>query len=167
MTGLEERHCLLCGELLQTREIAKLDGMRYGNIACVGGPRFRDSKPGITDRWYSYAVLDLKKEGVTEYPLVASGRYRIGAVLVNIHQGQLTLSLRFDITKYRVREQALIFFPDLSAVRSQDIEQTVAGEYGFDKELALAQLPQSEGKTLLFIRLLLDYNEFDRGIERI
>lgn len=167
MTGLEEQRCLLCGELLQTREIAKLDGMRYGNIACVGGPRFRDSKPGITDRWYSYAVLDLKKEGVTEYPLVASGRYRIGAVLVNIHQGQITLSLRFDITKYRVREQALIFFPDLSSISSQDIEQTVSGEYGFDKELALAQLPQSEGKTLLFIRLLLDYNEFDRGIERI
>ncbi len=136
----------LCGELLQTREIAKLDGMRYGNIACVGGPRFRDSKPGITDRWYSYAVLDLKKEGVTEYPLVASGRYRIGAVLVNIHQGQITLSLRFDITKYRVREQALIFSRifRLSAVRTSS--RRCPGNTALTKSWPWRSFPKAKGK---------------------
>lgn len=160
--GREEQHCRVCSVLMNERVVPKLSGMRYGNTACIDGLRFRDSVPGLTDKWYSYAVIDLEKEGTTEYPLVASNSYRIGAVFVRINQGELTVHYQFSISKYNLREEFLTCFPSLKTIRTLDTKKL--SNYAFDRPMRLSDVPQENGKTILFMRLLLNYDSFDKGV---
>lgn len=160
--GREEQHCRVCSVLMNERVVPKLSGMRYGNTACIDGLRFRDSVPGLTDKWYSYAVIDLEKEGTTEYPLVASNSYRIGVVFVRINQGELTVHYQFSISKYNLREEFLTCFPSLKTIRTLDTKKL--SNYAFDRPMRLSDVPQENGKTILFMRLLLNYDSFDKGV---
>ena len=142
----------------------KLSGMRYGNTACIDGPHFRDSIPKVKDKWYSYAVIDLEKEGVTEYPLIASNQYRIGSVFVTVSKSDLMVRYQFSIRKYELREEFLTFFSTIDNIRTLDIEKLKADTLIFNQPTALSELPQENGKTILFMRLLLNYDSFDQGI---
>ena len=163
-SGKEEQRCAVCDVLLQEQTMPKLSGIRYGNTACIDGPHFRDSIPEVTDKWYSYAVIDLEKEGVTEYPLIASNQYRIGSVFVTVSKSDLMVRYQFSIRKYELREEFLAFFSTLDNIRTLDIEKLKADTLIFNQPTALSELPQENGKTILFMRLLLNYDSFDQGI---
>ena len=138
--------------------------MRYQNTACIGGPRFRDSLPELTSLWYSYALVDLQQEGRTSYPLIASNRYRIGTVHLDIREGHLRVSYQVFLRRWHLREEYLNFFPSLAAVRSEDLEHLSPDSYAFGQPIPLSDLPRESGQSLLFLRLLLDYDAFDEGL---
>ena len=163
-SGLETRHCLACDQLLSERILPRLRDMRYQNTACIGGPRFRDSLPELTSLWYSYALIDVQQEGRTSYPLIASNRFRIGTVYLDIQEGSLTVSYRTSLSSWHLREEYLTFFPSLAAVHSEDLERLLPESYAFGQPIPLSDLPQEAGQSLLFLRLLLDYDAFDEGL---
>ena len=163
-SGKEEQRCAVCDVLLQEQTMPKLSGMRCGNTACIDGPHFRDSIPEVTDKWFSYAVIDLENEGVTEYPLIASNQYRIGSVFVTVSKSDLMVRYQFSIRKYELREEFLTFFSTIDNIRTLDIEKLKADTLIFNQPTALSELPQENGKTILFMRLLLNYDSFDQGI---
>ena len=162
--GKEEQRCMVCDMLLKERVVPKLNGMRYGNTACIDGPHFRDNIPKGTDKWYSYAVIDLEKEGVTEYPLIASNQYRIGTVFVTVSKTKLTVRYELNISKYELREEFLTFFSSLENSITLDTEKLKANAFVFNQPVALSKVPQENGKTILFMRLLLNYDAFDKGV---
>ena len=162
--GKEEQRCMDCDTLLKERVVPKLNGMRYGNTACIDGPHFRDNIPKVTDKWYSYGVIDLEKEGVTEYPLIASNRYRIGTVFVTVNKTELTVRYQFSISRYELREEFLTYFSSLENIRTLDTEKLKGNTFAFNQPTPLSEVPQEKGKTILFMRLLLNYDSFDQGV---
>ena len=74
------------------------------------------------------------------------------------------MSYRTSLSSWHLREEYLTFFPSLAAVHSEDLERLLPVSYDFGQPIPLSDLPQEAGQSLLFLRLLLDYDAFDEGL---
>jgi hypothetical protein len=94
--GLSELYCTVCGEKIGSREIKRKSEWWRDNTACALGVRLRDEKPDISDKWYMLSFVDLKKDGVQEFPLIASNAYVIGTVYVTVDKG--SVKVRYELS---------------------------------------------------------------------
>ena len=62
------------------------------NTVCVRGLYLRDLYPGLTDKWYNVAPIDLTKQGRQTFDLVASNLYFVGYAYVDIQGDSVTVS---------------------------------------------------------------------------
>ena len=54
------------------------------NTACASGICLRDEYPGLTDKWYNILPVDLSRDGIQQFNLVASNLYYLGDIQVTV-----------------------------------------------------------------------------------
>ena len=164
--GTQELRCTLCGTVLETKTIPILSEIWPDNTACSLGLRFRDEAPDLTDKWYMYTPVDLTKDGVQTFPLIASNVHIIGTVLVTVEDGKATVAYKLDTKKIKVKEEFLTFLPDLASVNSVEPEKMEDLWYKLNEPFPVNEKLQNAGNALMFMRLVIDYDIYADGVER-
>ena len=165
-TGTQERTCTLCGITLETKTVPILSEIWPNNTACSLGLRFRDEAPDLTDKWYMYTPVDLTQDGVLTFPLIASNVHIIGTVLVTVEDGMATVAYKLDTKKIKVKEEFLTFLPDLASVDT--VEPGEMEDLGFmlNEPFPVNEKLQNAGSSLMFLRLVIDYDIYADGVNR-
>jgi hypothetical protein len=134
------------------------------NTACSLGERFRDTYPGLTDKWYMYTALDLAEDGIRDIPLIASNRYRIGTVHVNIQGGNATVSYSLASKSISVKEEFLSLLPSLDGLTAVEPEALADKNLPFGNAMDLKELLGEGRKAILYMRLLVTYDIYAEGV---
>ncbi len=162
--GLREKRCIRCGCIMDTETIPRLSSMKYRGTACSQGPRFRDVRPKLTDKWNMYTPLDLSREGTLTVPLVASNQYVIGTVLLESRGGKVTVSYETDIAGVNVRSEFLTFFSDLESVVTIEPSELTAWGFPLGTPFSIQKGLLGDTSVLMYLALLVDYDTDASGI---
>ena len=165
-TGTQEKACTLCGTTLEAKTVPILSETWPNNTACSLGLRFRDEAPDLTDKWYMYTPVDLTQDGVQTFPLIASNVHIIGTVSVMVEDGKATVAYKLDTKKIKVKEEFLTFLPDLASLGT--VEPGEMEDLGFklNKPFPVNEKLQNAGSSLMFLRLVIDYDIYADGVKR-
>ena len=108
--GLIEYTCQKCGVKRQEKLPRKVMG---NNTICAFGPRLRDVNlaPYNTDAWYMFTPFDASKDGRQTYELVATNKYIVGTLTIDIRNGEMTID--YDLVSNTI-DITLEFFTVLS-----------------------------------------------------
>lgn len=126
------------------------------NTVCVAGIAFRDVKPALTDRWYSFAALDLSRDGLHTFDLVASGLYVIGKVTV-VREGDSVFvdwTLRHcgtNDSNFQPESEFLTFFHDLDTAVDVNPETFTGARYAFGEPISVENDLGGDTSVLLYI----------------
>ena len=154
--GLKQCHCSRCG--LEIEEILprlrKSDG-RYEQTVCSLGIRYRDIRPDWTEKWYMFTPLDLSREGITTYDLIASNIHRVGAVTVAVSAGKAVISYSLNQGAEAV-SMGFALFHDLKSV--EDPEHFDLSLFSFDREISIEKDLSGDERVLLQIMGIVNYD---------
>ena len=165
-TGTQELRCTLCGTVLEIKTIPILSEIWPDNTACSLGLRFRDEAPDLTGKWYMYTPVDLTKDGVQTFPLIASNVHIIGNVSVTVEDGKATVAYKLDTEKIKVKEEFLTFFPDLESVKTVEPEELKEQGFVLGEPIPVAEQLNGADSVLLYLRLVVDYDIYADGVKR-
>ena len=133
----------------------------HNNTACAFGLAFRDVKPGLTDKWYTFAPVDLTVQGRQEFEYIASSLYVIGTVYVDVNGDSVTVTYRnfYDGKGGRTetKEEFFTFFPDLGAVSQVEPEMLQGQARAFGVPLSIENDLNGDTRVLLFVRNRVTY----------
>jgi hypothetical protein len=163
--GMKIKACIRCHEMMAVGVIPKLTGDVVGSVACSEGPRFKDKRPGLTDKWYMYTPLDLSAEGKRTFPLIATNHYIIGSVDVTVAGGSVRVEYTLNSSKVTVENEMMTFFPDLASVKTLDPLALEAQNFPFDTAVSIGDNLAGDTSVLMYICLSVDYNYFTAGIK--
>ena len=93
--GLIEYTCTICGEVRQEKIPRKT---MANNTICAFGPRLRDVSlyPYNTNQWYMFTPFDASQDGRQTYDLVATNRYIVGTLTIDIRNGEMTIDYQLS-----------------------------------------------------------------------
>lgn len=141
------------------------------NTACSFGPKFRDIRPGMTDKWYMFTPIDLTKQGRQTFEYDASNMYIIGEVYVDVAGDSVT------VTYHNFYEEAggntetlsefLTFFPDLASVKN--VEPETMGDLGFafGQPISIQNDLNGDTNVLMFIRNRVTYADYVNSTHKL
>ncbi len=157
--GLKQCHCGRCGLVIEEilPRVRKSD-WRYQQTVCSLGIRYRDIRPGWTDKWYMFTPLDLSREGKTTYDLIASNIHRVGTVTVAVTAGKAVVSYSLNKGAEPV-SMGLALFHDLKSV--EDPERFDLSRFSFDREISIDEDLAGDERVLLQIMGIIDYDYSD------
>jgi hypothetical protein len=162
--GIKEKRCIRCNIMMFQEFIPVLTGEVSGSIACSEGLRFKETRPGLTNKWYMYTPLDLSVNGKQTLPLIATNHYVIGSVIVAIANGKVHVAYRLNSDKVHVTKEFMTFFPDLTSVKTVDPEALEAQNFPFDTAVSIQENLAGDTSILLYVALSVNYNYFAAGI---
>jgi hypothetical protein len=165
-TGLSELRCAVCGEVIGSREIKRKSEWWRDNTACAFGLRIRDEKPDVTDKWYMLAAVDLKKDGVQEFPLIASNAYVVGTVYVTVDKGAVKARYELGTNEAVVKEEYLAWFGSMDDMKTAEPEDMTSQAVPLMEPVNIAEMFPGADSVLLFLRLKLDYDIYADGVKR-
>ena len=165
-TGTQVLNCTQCGITLETKAVPILREIWPNNTACSLGLRFRDEAPSLTGKWYMYTPVDLSQDGVQTFPLIASNAYIIGSVSITVEDGAATVAYTLHTKKIKVKEEFLTFFPDLAGVKDVEPEKWTEPRFAFGEPILLEEQLHGAASTLMFLRLVIDYDIYADGVVR-
>ena len=157
-----ESVCAICGAVKEAAEEKnkKNSHMYYNNTVTSFGPTTRELIGGSV--WNRVTPVDLSKEGVFTYPLVASNQYTVGtATLVNGQEGQEVI-YRLSSSNINVHSESLVVYPDLEALRTGEH----ARFFDFNKPIDLESYFGEDARVIIAITLKADYDADSTGISR-
>jgi hypothetical protein len=161
--GLQVKRCTRCGVTLEKAKMPLLSETWPDSTACSFGSRFRDEAPELTDKWYMYTPIDLRKEGVVDVPLIASNRYRIGIAQVSLKDGQVSATYKITANKVQIKHEFMAFLPGLEGLKSVEPEALEDRAVPFGAQVEAAYLGGSE--ALFFIWLVVTYDIYADGVQ--
>lgn len=134
----------------------------HNNTACTEGPAFRDLKPSMTSKWYTFVVLDLTVQGKRAFDMVASNMYVIGNVYVDVNGDNVTVTYSVlyseDGGSTEITDEFFTFFHDLDSVTTVEPDQLKAYEFGvpysIEKDL------DGDTVVLLMVRNMVNYTTY-------
>ena len=133
----------------------------YNNTACAFGPAFRDVNPTITDKWYTFAPVDLTVQGRQEFEYIASNMYVIGRVYLFVDGDSVTVTYRNDYDgkggRTQTKEEFFTFFPDLASVTQVESEMLSDQAYAFGVPLSIEKDLGGDTRVLLYVRNRVTY----------
>ena len=133
----------------------------YNNTACAFGPAFRDVNPALTDKWYTFAPVDLTVQGRQEFEYIASNRYVIGRVYLFVDGDSVTVTYRNDYDgkggRTQTKEEFFTFFPDLSSVTQVEPEMLTKQAFAFGVPLSIEKDLGGDTRVLLYVRNRVTY----------
>jgi len=131
------------------------------NTASSFGPKFRDAKPGMTDKWYMFTPLDLTQQGTRTYDLVASNMYLIGKVNVTVNGDEVVITygtVHNGRGNQKIESEYLNLLPDLASVTT--VEPASLGEgYKFGQPISIEKDLKGDTKVLMFVRNVITYRD--------
>ena len=142
------------------------------NTACSFGPAFRDVRPSLTDKWYTFTPVDLTRQGRQTFEYVASNVNVLGEVYVDVAGDSVTVTYRNFHEEERecntkTLSEFLTFFHDLKSVA--DVEPETMDDLGFRFGDTISIEKDLEGDTnvLLFIRNQVTYCNYTDNIHKL
>jgi len=134
------------------------------NTACSFGPAFRDVRPSLTDKWYTFTPVDLSRQGRQTFEYVASNVYITGEVHVDVAGDSVTVTYH---NFYEDKEgstktltEFLTFFHDLKSVSNVEPETMQELGYRFGEPISIEKDLAGDTNVLLFIRNQVTYCDY-------
>ncbi|NLJ65190.1 MAG: hypothetical protein GX337_07355 [Christensenellaceae bacterium] len=135
------------------------------NTMCIMGPRLRDIAPGSTDKWYMVTPVDISQDGEQVFPLVASNMYCVGAAIVAVKDGQLTVSYQ-TLDGITVHSEYLAIYPDIEAAVADNATELGGESLKFGKPISIADDLAGNTSVLLLMCNNVTYNTDVKGLCR-
>ena len=136
----------------------------YSNTACSFGPAFRDARPGLTEKWYTFTPVDLTVQGRQTFEYVASNMYVIGEVYVDVAGDTVCVSYRnFYEEKQgntRTVSEYYTFLHDLAGVTEAEPEKRTDPGYRFGQPVSISRDLNGDTRVLLFVRNVVNYSNY-------
>ena len=134
------------------------------NTACSFGPAFRDVKPGLTDKWYTFTPVDLTIQGRQTFEYVGSNKYVLGEVFVDVDGDQVTVNFHnfyeAQDGQTKTLEKFFTFFHDLDSVTDVEPETMADPGFTFGQVLSIENDLDGDTNVLLFVRNLVTYLDY-------
>ncbi len=134
------------------------------NTACSFGPAFRDVRPSLTDKWYTFTPVDLSKQGRQTFEYVASNKYVIGEVFVDVAGDEVTVNYHnfYDAQDGQTKTltEYVTFYRDLASVKNVNPETTDQLGFRFGQTLSIANDLEGDTNVLLYIRNEVTYCDY-------
>ena len=141
------------------------------NTACSFGPAFRDVRPALTDKWYTFTPVDLTKQGRQTFEYVASNLYVIGEVYVDVNGDTVRVAYRNYYAEQSGNTETLseyiTFFPDLKSVKNVDPETMDDLGFRFGQDISIAEDLNGDTNVLLFIRNQVTYCDYVNSTHKL
>ena len=153
--------CAICGLTKDTPQVQGPNShMYYNNTVTSFGPTTRELIGGSV--WNRVTPVDLSKEGVFTYPLIASNMYTVGtATLINSQEGQQVV-YRLSSSKVNVHSESLVVYPNLEALRTGED----ARFFDFNVPIDLKACFGEDAHVIIAITLKADYDADSAGVTR-
>ena len=135
------------------------------NTMCIMGPRLRDIAPGSTDKWYMVTPVDISQDGEQVFPLVASNMYCVGAAIVAVKDGQLTVSYQ-TLDGITVHSEYLAIYPDIEAAVADNAADLGGESLKFGEPISIADTLAGDNSVLLLMCNNVTYNTDVKGLCR-
>lgn len=134
------------------------------NTACSFGPQFRETRPGLTDKWYMFTPINLTRQGRQEFDYVASNLYVIGKVYVDVMGDSVTVTYEnLDAEKGGNTEtlsEYFTIFPDLKSVTNVEPETMEDLGFRFGQSISIQNDLAGDTNVLLFVRNRVTYCDY-------
>ena len=134
------------------------------NTACSFGPAFRDVKPALTDKWYLFTPIDLSIQGRQEFEYIASNKYVIGKVYVDVYGDQVVVTYHNfyedQYGKTETLDEFFTFFHDLRSVKQVEPEYMDDDGYRYGWPISIENDLEGDTNVLLFIRNRVTYCDY-------
>ena len=92
------------------------------NTVCAFGPRLRDVR--LDPAWYMFTPFDASQDGKQTYELVASNRYIVGTLTLEIKDGNLTVDYKLaDPTKFDVTLEFFTVLNEMGDISKYEPEE--------------------------------------------
>ena len=134
------------------------------NTACSFGPAFRDMRPSLTDKWYTFTPIDLTKQGRQTFEYVASNMYVIGQVYVDVTGDTVRVTYHNYYADQSGNTETLTeyftFFPDLKSVTNVDPETMDDLGFHFGEDISIEKDLNGDTNVLLFVRNQVTYCDY-------
>jgi len=141
------------------------------NTACSFGPAFRDLRPGLTDKWYTFTPIDLTRQGRQTFEYVASNKYVIGEVYVDVKEDSVTVTYRnFYDSKSgntKTEEEFFTFFRSLASVSRVEPEQLQSQAFSFGVPLSIERDLEGDTSVLLLVCNRVTYCNYVTGEKKL
>ncbi len=141
------------------------------NTACSFGPAFRDMRPGLTDKWYTFTPIDRTRQGRQTFEYVASNMYVIGQVYVDVNGDTVRVTYHNYYADQSGNTQTLTeyftFFPDLKSVTNVDPETMDDLGFHFGQDISIAEDLEGDTNVLLFVRNQVTYCNYVNNTHKL
>ena len=158
--GLRQLKCTRCGEVLREERLTlhKID-WRYNQTVTAKGIRYRDIKPGLTNKWFMFTPIDLNQNGVQTFDLLVANARRIGSVTVTVQDGKAVVNYRMFKTVDQL-DMGFALLPDLDSVT--DVEAIDYSRFAFGQEISVQD--DLDGDALVLLQVMGHVNyDFEDG----
>lgn len=135
-----------------------------GQNICSMGLYFRELKPQLTDEWFLFTPIELNKDGIQVYPLIASNAYEAGELTLTIENGQL-LAEYHVLNGITVNDEFLTFFPNLSSVTTVDVQMLQGQELPFNQPIDIAATFGQDAKVILYMNNAVSFSDTLPGLK--
>ena len=158
----EKSVCAICGAVKEApkEQNTKSSQMYYNNTVTSFGPTTRELIGGSV--WNRVTPVDLSKEGVFTYPLIASNQYTVGTATLVIGQEGQQVIYRLSSSNINVHSESLVVYPDLEALRTGEH----AKSFDFNKPIDLKAYFGEDAHVIIAITLKADYDASSTGVTR-
>ncbi len=132
------------------------------NTVCSFGPQFRDIDPSLTDLWYMFTPIDLGRDGVQTFELIASNLYVLGQVSVTVSGDTVVVNYSTVHGKnghVYIKSEYLNIFPDLASVTTV-VPEEIGGGFRFGQEISIQNDLKGDTNVLLFVRNVATYRNY-------
>ena len=134
------------------------------NTACSFGPAFRDVRPSLTDKWYTFTPVDLTVQGRQTFEYVASNKYVIGEVYVDTAGDSVKVTYHnfYEDLECNTKTltEFLTFFHDLKSVKNVEPETMQELGYRFGDTISIEKDLEGDTNVLLYIRNQVTYCDY-------
>ena len=141
------------------------------NTACSFGPYFREERPRLTDKWYTFTPVDLSKQGRQTFEYIASNMYLIGEVYVDVNGDRVSVSYEnFYADKggnTKTLSEYFTFFHDLDAVTDVNPETMQDPGFRFGQSISIEKDLAGDTDVLLFVRNRVTYRDYVNGSHKL
>ena len=128
----------------------------YNNTVCLLGLPIRDLKSSLTDKWYTIVPVDLTKDAVYTYPMIAGSIYYVGECQVTVKDGQVTTDFSIPEGLCYDKRHCLQWFTSLDDITPEFLNNLNAG-YTFGQPVSIADDLKGQDVGILFICNQLQY----------
>ncbi len=157
--GEEQKQCIHCGKVLQTRKISNVT--RYNMTVSSMGPRFRDVSR-VTDKWHMFTVVDLSQDGVQTFDLVAGNIHIIGTMTVTVKDGYVTISTNLVSSQLKWKSEYLSILPQLQGLKNL----RKLNEFEFDTPISIADDLDGDTLVMIYMNNACNYRDDVAGLRR-
>ena len=128
------------------------------NTVCLAGLSLRELCPERTDKWYPVVPVDLTRQGVQTYDLVAGNLFIIGKATVTIEGDRVTVTYGLAKGEGYIKDECLRWFTGLEEITASFLEKP-SGTVAFGETISIERDLKGRDTALLFIRNTASYRQ--------